>query len=534
MSIVRMRKMVRKQIKVRIFGRTFELGSPMAIIFWIIVVIFLVGTYYMYGPGGGGGVAPQQVGERNVDPVVAIVDGQRIPRQTYEMHVYYASQGGRADADEMTQVKTNVLESIINHELLLRAVRAEGLRVTDAEIEQHKDEMIEQMMAEQYSDRRTLRTILEREDMSLDEFRAMLRDERLPADDEIRTGLLIEKLQEQVRGGVAITDEDLQDSFLEVNARHILINPQDLMVEDDLSAIDADENSNEIEPAMTFEEAEAQTRELLTELRERAEAGEDFAELAEVHSECPSAAQGGDLGWFGPGQMVPEFEEAAFALQPGEVSDIVETQFGMHIIKVEDRRHDVPEEEWELEMLREELLAERQEMAWEAYMQNLRQHASIEIIDPELRAYHLLEEDREQHFGEAVQLLAEAAHSDPWNVSAPYQLAILLNSAGQTEQAIEVLEELVAGREGATSAQAHLLLGHMLHEVERDEEAVLALVSASEHAQGFEFNNYFVHMQAQRMFEDLGRPDLAEREQQWLDEFTESMSGGTGGLQIEG
>lgn len=79
-------------------------------------------------------------------------------------------------------------------------------------------------------------------------------------------------------------------------------------------------------------------RSLAQELCRKAKQGGNFEAMARDHSTCPSKSKGGDLGWFGPGKMVPRFEEACRKMGVGSVSDVVQTQFGFHVIKLTGRR----------------------------------------------------------------------------------------------------------------------------------------------------------------------------------------------------
>ena len=92
-----------------------------------------------------------------------------------------------------------------------------------------------------------------------------------------------------------------------------------------------------VEPA-TDETKNAAALKQIKEIQQKIKNGEDFSTLAKKHSQCPSNKKGGDLGYFGRGQMVKPFEEAAFAMEVGDVSDIVQTNFGYHLIKVTGKR----------------------------------------------------------------------------------------------------------------------------------------------------------------------------------------------------
>jgi peptidyl-prolyl cis-trans isomerase C len=133
------------------------------------------------------------------------------------------------------------------------------------------------------------------------------------------------------------------------------------------------------------DELEVHARHILVEKEDEAKAiaadlkkGIDFAELAKQKSKDPGAADGGDLGYFTKEQMVPEFAEAAFKLDKGQISDPVKTQFGWHIIKVEDKRkRQLPE----FDKVKDQLETFVQRKAQVEYVTKLRAEGKIERLD---------------------------------------------------------------------------------------------------------------------------------------------------------
>lgn len=121
--------------------------------------------------------------------------------------------------------------------------------------------------------------------------------------------------------------------------------------------------------------------ELAKDLSKRLSGGEDFAALAKEFSSCPSKEKGGDLGSFTKGQMVPEFEQAAFTLPIGKISEPVRTQFGYHIIKVTEKEEGKPLsfEEIKSHLLRS-MIAEKQHQAYQDHIKKLRGSYEIEVM----------------------------------------------------------------------------------------------------------------------------------------------------------
>ncbi|MEJ2538919.1 MAG: peptidylprolyl isomerase [Gemmatimonadota bacterium] len=181
-------------------------------------------------------------------------------------------------------------------------------------------------------------------------------------DDQLASEMVFALRDSVIRPDTAMTEEELRALFAEqgpgerTRARHILLGWPD-------QATPAQRDS---------------VRQQLEQIARRIRSGEDFATLARTYSQDRgSGSQGGDLGFFGRGEMVAPFEEAAFSLAPGEMSGVVETPFGLHLIRVEERQ--VPTFEDERERFRTEMQATRVARAESVYVADMEARAQITI-----------------------------------------------------------------------------------------------------------------------------------------------------------
>jgi peptidyl-prolyl cis-trans isomerase C len=191
--------------------------------------------------------------------------------------------------------------------------------------------------------------------------------DRLKAD--TRNDLAVRKLMETQVASAEATDAEVQtfyennpDKFKQgeqVRASHIL-----KLVDDKADAA-----------------TKAKLKAEMDAILKRAKSGEDFAALAREYSQDSSAQQGGDLGFFPRGQMVPAFDQAAFALKPGEISDVVTTQFGYHIIKVMEHKEPSTVS---LDQVRPQvknfLSGQKKQQQADQFIAELRQKSSIEVL----------------------------------------------------------------------------------------------------------------------------------------------------------
>ena len=289
--------------------------------------------------------------------VVARVNGEAINAAELENAIkgLEGRAGGPVPADQRDRVYRGVLDDMIGYKLLVQEAKARKIAVPDAEVEAQVAQI-----RSQFPNQQQFEQALAAQKTTLEAVR-----------NDARSEMSVEKLVEgEIAAKVAVKPEAVtdfyqknQDKFQQgprVRASHILITvPQN-----------AD--------AATKQQAKTKAEGILKDLK----GGKDFAAAAKENSQDPgSAVNGGDLGFFEQGQMVPPFEQAAFALKPGEMSELVESQFGYHIIKVAEKQGQrvVPLDEAKGQI--EQYLGQQNRQAeTQAFVNALKAKAKIEIL----------------------------------------------------------------------------------------------------------------------------------------------------------
>ena len=298
---------------------------------------------------------PNLVEGKIFDRVVAKVNNEIITLGALEERARALKEKYRSEFGNYSenQVLQEALEILIDEKLKLQQGKKMAFEVDDMTV----DAAIKNLEKKNSLEEGQLALMLEAEGKSLDSYKNVIRDQ-----------ILVSKITRFELGSrLVISDRkiekyyhDNQKEFWEssqVRVKHILI----------LFEKDATEKIIQIK--------NKQIKEILTELK----GGKDFSEAAKEYSEDVSASLGGDVGFVKKGQMVPEFEKAVFKLREGEISDVVETEYGYHIIKAEEiqRGRTIPFKEVK-NQIKDIILASKQESAYKAWMSELRESAFIE------------------------------------------------------------------------------------------------------------------------------------------------------------
>ena len=289
--------------------------------------------------------------------VLARVNGEAVNKTEFDraLSALEARNGGPVPAQQRDRVLRQVLDQIVDYKLLIQEGRARKIEATDAEVDARMKEIQAQFPTED-----AFKQMLTARKTTLEQVRS-----------DIRQDITVQKLIENaIADKVAVKPEQVTDFYTKnpdqfkqperVRASHILITV----------------------PKGSDAAAKTAARTKAADILKDVKAGKDFAALAKQHSQDPGSAQnGGDLGFFQQGQMVGPFNDVAFKLAPGQVSDLVETEFGFHIIKVAEKQtsRTVPLDEVRPK-LEEYLERMNREQQTDAFVNGLKTKGKIEIL----------------------------------------------------------------------------------------------------------------------------------------------------------
>ena len=270
-----------------------------------------------------------------------------------QLHRQVSMTGRQPDEKEMPTLKQRILDNLIDRELLKQEAEKRGIKADDAEVNAQLDAVKKGTTPENFAN--SLKQMNMTEPALKDYFASQLAMKKL-IDKELASKIVV--TPEEVKAFYDGNPDVFKTPEM-VRASHILV---------------------KVDKTATAEE-KAKALEKIKGIQKRIQGGEDFAKVAKEVSDCPSKDNGGDLNFFQKGQMVPPFENAAFSMKPGETSDIVETEFGYHIIKLTDKKDAGTMSFDEVKpRIEQHLKSEKMSQEFPKYIETFKSKAKIEIF----------------------------------------------------------------------------------------------------------------------------------------------------------
>lgn len=248
-----------------------------------------------------------------IDKIVAVVGDKAILFSDVEAQaLQMQAQAGVSDS----MIRCNVLEDIIIQKLLLNQAEKDSVTVSDDQVDAELNKKI-RYFVNQIGSVEKLEAYLGKSIIKIkDDFKERIRDQ-----------LVVQQMQSKIAGDLKVTPAEVKTYFDNIPVDSLPLIESEIQVAQILKKPPV----NEVEKIRVKRE--------LTDIKRKISDGRSFASMAAFYSEDPgSAVKGGDLGFVGRGEMVPEFEAAAFALKGKEISEVIETMYGFHIIQLIERR----------------------------------------------------------------------------------------------------------------------------------------------------------------------------------------------------
>lgn len=249
-----------------------------------------------------------------VDEIIAKVDNYIVLKSELDRaYLDYLANGGRPGEETRCQF----LALLIRNKLMMAKAEIDSVVVLDEEVDANTQSRINMILAQSGNSAQQLEAIYGK---SMEQIRLELRD-------QIKEQMVVREMERTISADITVTPAEVKRFFARIP-------------EDSLPYFSAEvEVAQIVRKAKINDEQKEVTRRELMDIRDRILKGEDFNELAKKHSDDPSVTyNGGDMGWVGRGQMVPEYEATAFRLEKNEISQPFETEYGFHIMQLLDRR----------------------------------------------------------------------------------------------------------------------------------------------------------------------------------------------------